>query len=312
MSSLERFRRMLVLVPYLLAHPGTTIAELARRHDTTEATILHDLANLEWCGLPGALGDVYIDVEVDSEQRVTLGVPMEAPTPLRLTDDEALRLLLAVESIDGAFGSDGDALSRAVVKVRRAAGLSGRLLTEGDTEPSKAHLDAIDRALREGRRVRLRYQGRADEEPRDRHVDPWRLTRAGWWYVQGHDELRDALRSFRLDRCLEVEVLSEPLRHPAPDDLPPPRYEPGPDDVEVELVVPHRAAWVLGHVDLSAQDVRSDRTVHARFKTDALDWVARLLTSTGVPVEVLAPESLRHRMRSIARRGLARNGSSPL
>lgn len=305
MSSVDRLRRLLVLVPHLLAHPGTTVGALARRFDASPRVILDDLANLAWCGLPGQLGDLYVDVDVDAEERVTLTVPMEAPTPLRLTDDEALRLLLAVESVDAAAGGD-EALQAAAAKVRAAAGLSGRLLTERDGEPDADDLAAVAGALRDGRRLRLRYLGRSDEAPVDRFVDPWRLTRAGWWYVQGHDELRDALRSFRVDRCLEVEVLDEPVRVPAPERVPPPRYEAGPDDPTVELVLPPSAAWLVGVVDLDVDEVRPDGSRRVVFRTDALGWVARSVLGSGAPVRVLGPPALVDEVARLARAGRAR------
>ncbi|MFD7922575.1 WYL domain-containing protein [Streptomyces sp. NPDC059740] len=55
--------------------------------------------------------------------------------------------------------------------------------------------------LETGRRVRITYTAQ-DGETTTRVIDPTevRRSKAGDWYVRAHDLLRDAGRSFRLDR----------------------------------------------------------------------------------------------------------------
>ena len=59
-----QLRRMSLLVPFLLTHPGTPLARLAEELDTTPAQIQKDLDTLMFCGLPGqGMGDLMRENE---------------------------------------------------------------------------------------------------------------------------------------------------------------------------------------------------------------------------------------------------------
>ena len=47
-----RLQRVLALVPWILAHPGVTLAELATRFEVSERELERDLELLPMCGLP--------------------------------------------------------------------------------------------------------------------------------------------------------------------------------------------------------------------------------------------------------------------
>ncbi|MFI5053331.1 MAG: HTH domain-containing protein, partial [Acidimicrobiia bacterium] len=57
-----RLRRVLALVPWILAHPGVTLAELAERFEVSERELERDLELLPMCGLPPYTADRLIDV----------------------------------------------------------------------------------------------------------------------------------------------------------------------------------------------------------------------------------------------------------
>jgi proteasome accessory factor C len=154
---------------------------------------------------------------------------------------------------------------------------------------------AVDarRALVTGRRIRLRYQGRADASPRDREIDPWALrVVASTWYLQGHDHGAGDLRTFRLDRVVDAEVTDIPVEVAPPDQLPAPRYQAGPDDVQVTLRVSRGGRWLADAVDHDAFAEQGDGVAELTFTTDAPRHVARLVLMAGGDAEVLAPTEL--------------------
>ena len=64
-------------------------------------------------------------------------------------------------------------------------------------EPS---FDALYQATRDGAPVGFEYR-KPDGEVAERRVEPWALSsRGGWWYLIGHDRVREAPRAFRLSR----------------------------------------------------------------------------------------------------------------
>ncbi len=303
MSALDHTRRLLLLVPYLLERPGTTLDTLAEHFVTTRAQIESDLAKLRWCGLPGGFGASFIEVDIEGDG-VYVSMADELRRPLRLTDEEALRIVLTLEVFASAFGDDLPSLRSALDKVRGAAGLPDGLSADDDHAPATIDLvRRCRRAIDAGTQVRISYQGRTDAQPRSRVVDPWRLHVEGHWYLQGRDHGADALRSFRLDRVSDLEVLHEPSEQAAPSgELPPPRYRAADHDTVVTLAVPPAAGWVIEALDVDELTEGPDRTRNVTFRTDALDWVARLLLSTGQQIEVSEPADLRTRLATMATR----------
>jgi predicted DNA-binding transcriptional regulator YafY len=138
----------------------------------------------------------------------------------------------------------------------------------------------------------LHYAPRGDATPTERRVAPRTLHLSrGSWYVQGHDEAADDERTFRLDRAVSVEVLDEVAD---PGDAPPrpPRYEPGPGDIEVEVVLGPPARWVAEAVITEETEELDEGQLRVRLWTDAPRWVVELALAGAPHVEVLSPPEL--------------------
>lgn len=302
---------MLTLVPWLLERPGASIGEIVAAFGVDERTIRSDLNSLDFCGLPGLGGGDLFEVSIVAD-RVVVRMADELRRPLRLTPREALRLVLTVDAVAEVLGEELPALRSAVAKVRAAAGVpesvNVRLASEGTP-----WLLAVREAVTAGRRVRLRYQGRSDEAPKERELDPWTLhVSQGSWYVQGHDHRSGEPRTFRLDRIAELEVLDTPVEVAAPDGpLPRPRYTPAPDDTEVELLLGPRARWLAEVVDPESVEDLADGRWRLRFHTDAPQWIGRLVLMGAGDVEVVRPDGLAERVRATARAALDHYGAGP-
>lgn len=292
MAAADTVARLLTLVPWLLERPGATVAETAQALGVDRRTILADLDTIGYCGLPGLGGGDLFEVTV-IEDRILVRMADELRQPLRLSPREALGLILAGEAAAAALGEELTALRSALSAVKAAAGIPPGVSVTLDEDGSK-WLPALRGALESRRRVRLRYRGRGDVTPIGRVLDPWTLHVAeGTWYVQGRDDRSGEQRTFRLDRIAELEVLEEPAA-PIPQDaaLRPPQYEPGPHDVEVELILAPEVRWVADKV---RPDVVSDLPRRRRrvvFHTDALAWVCRLVLGAGPGVTVARPLEL--------------------
>ena len=94
----DHLPRLLALVPYLLAHPGARLADVAREFGVSEQRLRADLDLLWVCGLPGHGPGDLIDVSYEGE-RVTLSNAETIARPLRLTADEALALIVALRAL---------------------------------------------------------------------------------------------------------------------------------------------------------------------------------------------------------------------
>lgn len=298
--------RMLTLVPWVLARPEVTIAEIADAFATTEEVILAELDHLGYCGLPGLGGGDLIEVSVVGDS-VVVRMADELRRPMRLSPAETMRLLLAASQAERLLGPSAAALARAVAKLRVALGVPEGAVTVVDPEPGDL-VDGLRTAIAAGRRVRLSYRGRGEPAPSDRELDPWRLELLdGAWYLHAHDHGLDRARILRLDRATDLRVGTDPVDVPVPDVLESPRYLPGPDDPEVDVLMAAGGTWLLDAVDLGGGAILEEPDGRsARFRVGAPEWFARLVLMAGGHAEVRGPEGVRGLVRERARAGLER------
>ena len=82
------------------------------------------------------------------------------------------------------------------------------------------HFRMISGALLERKQIRVLYHGRGRDETTERIVSPQRLVyyRSNW-HLDAWCHLRNALRNFSLDRLHPIEVMTEPAKELADDDL---------------------------------------------------------------------------------------------
>jgi proteasome accessory factor C len=293
--------RMLALVPWLLERPGASLEEAAEAFGVDSARIRADLVDhLDYCGLPGLGGGALFDVDVVGD-RVVITMADELKRPMRPTPTEALRLVLTVDAVAEVLGDELPALTSAAAKVRDALGVPERVADVLEPSSTSVALE-VRRALAAGRRVRLRYQGRGDDAPRERTVDPWRVqVVAGDWYLQGHDQEAGERRTFRLDRVADVTVTDEPAQVPAPERLPEPRYQPGADDLAVTLAVTRAGRWLAEVLDVERVEEADDGGALLHLTTDAPRHVARLVLVAGGAATVGSPDSLARMVGELAR-----------
>jgi len=301
-SATQDVARMLTLVPWLLERPGATLTEAADAFGVSAEVIRRDLAHLDFCGLPGLGGGDLFDVTLVGD-RIVVSMADELRRPLRPTADEALRLVLTVDAVADALGDDLPPLRSAAAKVRDALGIPQDVADVLEDDPS--HRALMQEALRERRRVRLRYQGRGDDRPALREVDPWSLhVQDGAWYLQGFDHGVGEGRTFRLDRASEIEVLDVTIEHPRPASVPPPRYAPAPDDPEVVLEVTSDARWIEAALTVDRVEELPQGGARLTFRTNVPRWIARLVLMAGGGAVVLAPTEIRDEVVRLATRAL--------
>jgi proteasome accessory factor C len=304
-SATNDVARMLTLVPWLLQRQGASIDEIAEAFDVPPDRIRRDLSHLDFCGLPGLGGGDLFEIDTIGD-RVLVRMADELARPLRPTPREALRLVLTADAVAEVLGEDVPALRSAVAKVRASLGIpevTADVLEPTGVGPSRGLRDAIS----DGRRVRLTYQRRDGSEPTSRVVDPWALHVVdGSWYLQAYDLRAEDRRTFRLDRVLDAEVLDEPVGHPAPQDVPPPRYVPSPDDLRATLETTVRGRWLVDALAVDAAEELPDGGLRLEVATDAPTFLARLVVMAAGEVTVVAPDTLRREVAELAAAARAR------
>lgn len=294
-TAADRLSRLLALVPWLMARDGVTMTEAAAHFGVSEEQLDLDLWLLVVCGAPGYGPDQLVDIQFWDDGRIHVIDPQTLKHPLRLSQEEALTLLVALRMLAQVPGvEDRNAIVSAAVKLERAASASdsGREMAIHVTvDPDVTRV--FDEALATGREVTIRYASATKDEVTDRTIRPRRLfTTDGVTYLEAFCLSAEALRTFRLDRVLEA-TLGEPfLLETAADSVGGPSAPRTPLETAV-LAVDPSARWIIDvHQATEAAAARSDGRSVVRLPLHSFDWGVRLVLSLRGSATVLEPADL--------------------
>ena len=314
-TSSSRLERLLALVPYLLAHPASTLPDLARTFGISISQLRQDLNLIFMCGLPGHTPGDLIEVWFGPDNTVSLSNADTIRRPLRLTTDEALALVVALRTLAEVPAAEGDdAVRRALIKIETAAGQAaeqaGRVAVAVEAEPGV--VAAAGGALRRSRRVRLAYYVPGRDETTDRDVDPMRLlVTAGRTYLQGWCHRAGAIRTFRTDRIVRIVELTESAT-PPPDvgPLPDALFTPSGADRLVTLLLEPRARWVADYYPCESRTESGGGRLTVTLRSRETGWLVRLAMRLGQQATVIGPVELAVAVREQARDALAAYSST--
>lgn len=272
--------RILALIPWVIAHPGSTVDDVCERFGyKSPRDLLRDLDLVFVCGLPGyGPGDLMV-AYVDGDEVVVDMADYFAAAP-NLTPAESLELLAAGMTVLAA-GQGSDELSSAVDKLGRALlpDADDMLVVDMDAEPKLAR--TLREAAGAGRVVAIEYTGLALGTETVREIEPWMVYASmGNWYVWGHCRLAEGERVFRLDRIRKAQVSHEAFSLPSSRPEPPAGYVATPDDVVATIELRRGALWVLDYYHLEIVERDGDRAV-VRFSTYEPAVAAQLLLRLG-------------------------------
>jgi predicted DNA-binding transcriptional regulator YafY len=313
LGATQRLSRLLAMVPWLLRRQGVPLAEAARHFGITEAQLVKDLQLLFVCGTPGHLPDDLIEADWESG-RIYLGNADEISRPLRLAVDEAITLLVGLRTLAQVPGlHDTQALDAATAKlsaaVGDAAGMADALSVDLSRGAREGVLSAVRDALARRRRLHLGYLVPSRDETTQRDVDPMRLVAVeGRWYLEGWCHRAEAVRLFRIDRVVTVEVLDVDGTPPAGAqgrDADEALFTPSPEDVVVVLDLAPQAQWVADYYPIDEVEERPDGWLRVRLRAADPAWVPRLVLRLGGGARVVAPPELGIRTAAAAETALA-------
>lgn len=278
---MSELKRLIDLVPYLKAHNGVGVAEVAEAFGTTRERILADLSILQFVGLPGGYyGDLF-DVDIDGARldgHIFASNVDALGRPMRLTQDQVASLTVALRVVM-ELGGDDDAARSALAKLERLA-LDANVYVDVDVEAGEKEDRALlAAAVAEHRAVRLRYRPGGRGEPREATVDPARLrTDAGYVYLDAWSRERGAWRSFRLDRVEGAQLLDgrfEPREIPSSLDS---WFDEAPR--RLTIVVTPQGRWCADYFPTSGVRDVADGT-EITFPLVSEEWGARLILRLG-------------------------------
>jgi predicted DNA-binding transcriptional regulator YafY len=296
--------RLITLIMLLQSQPNCKASELADRLGVSVRTLHRYIGMLDEMGIP-----VYSERGPHGGFSLVRGYKMP---PLVFTPQEAVALSLGTGLVNEIWGSLyqeassaaqaklenvlPDEQRREIAWARRALVATG--LRRPNLEGAAPLLEKLRLAVRQHQRVHMSYQGADQDVPLERQVDVYALAhRSGWWYAVGYCHLRGALRSFRVDRIIELEIMEN--RFDIPGDFNIHIYLRDQFKFENQLNV--RLRFLPQYVYLARYtpsiwtDSREDAdgSLCVTFQAQDLFWAASLVMSFGPAVVVLEPPELR-------------------
>ncbi|WP_353888709.1 WYL domain-containing protein [uncultured Microbacterium sp.] len=164
--------------------------------------------------------------------------------------------------------------------------------------------EAVARGLQHGVALSFTYQA-PDAAPTTRTVDPVQiLITNGQWYLQGWCHLRQAMRTFHLDRVSAPVLTDIPITHGG--DLVPEAFVGLDAEREVTVRVPERLAPLLtGFLPRGTEHTVVNGTVTMKLHLADPRGIKRLAARFGGSMVVLDPGIARSAARDWAASGLA-------
>ncbi len=304
--------RLITLIMLLQRRPQQKAADLAEQLGISVRTVHRYMNMLDEMGIP-----VYSERGPYGGFSLVRGYRMP---PLVFTPQEAVAVYLGTSLVVQMWGEIyRDAAQGALAKLdnvlpdeqrNEVAWALRTLLATGmhraDLDRIAPHLEKLRRAVRERRRVAMLYRGRSQRQPIERDVDPLALVhRWGWWYAIGHCHLRDEMRSFRVDRIVELALLEQTFQLSQDFDVrdyvaDEPHMQPR---IQVRMRFAPQAAPLAwdDRALWEALDEQPDGSVVVDFAVPNLETAARTALASAPHATVLEPEELRILLRERAR-----------
>ncbi len=325
----DKLAFLLSLVPWLMDHDGATVSAAAAHFGMTPQQIRDAVQLIAVSGVPGEtdsyqhedLFDINWDAFEERDQIILTNRVAIDDSP-RFSAREAAALIAGLQYLSALpENADRAAIASLMSKLSRGASSEpSQVGVEGATptgaldaiapDPLAPTLALIRESVATGVQLELDYLNSQGQRER-RRVDPLRIESIDAdWYLRGWCHLREAVRTFRLDRISNAIVTDEPIEHRASDSdvrLPDVLFEPSPDDLEVTIEVsPSALALLTDYIPEGTTTTETDGSIRTTLRVSHYHGLKRLISSMPGMATVVAPPSARAAVEEWARSAAAR------
>lgn len=208
--------RLLDLVPYIVAHPGISITELAKVFSISRDEVLKDLNLLFLCGLPGYTPLELIDISFD-EESVVIRDPQNLAAPRNLNESEALIARIALAALEESTPRTAVAYPQIVaLREKIAKAFSSSIPASAITytlDKERATLEAIEGAIKQELDLEITYNNVTKDSSSRRSITPISIIAEDKrTLVSAYCHSAKALRTFNLAQISEVSTKERSTR----------------------------------------------------------------------------------------------------
>jgi proteasome accessory factor C len=296
-------------------HDQVTVSEAAAHFGVAEQEIRDAVRLIAVSGVPGEtsqyqhgdLFDIAWDRFDDHDEIVLTNLVAIDDSP-RFSGREAAALIAGLQYLSALPEiADRAAIDSLMAKLARGASAEPSRVAVEASE-SDAALAVIRDAVATGVQVEFDYLGSRGERER-RRVDPLRIESIDAdWYLRGWCHLREAVRTFRLDRIGGLEITDQPITRRAGDVvLPDVLFEGSPADLVVTIDVAEAALpLVVDYLTDRAPTRAVDGIVRTTVHVSHFHGLKRLVAGLSGVVTVVSPDEAREVVREWADAAAAR------
>ncbi len=311
----DRFNLMLALVGNLIDGALYDVPELAKHFRVPESEIKEAIKNLGFIEINyhSPYGIDFDGLE-EGDVAVHFGDKMAIQEVPRLSARQASALaagLVYLKSIPGIADVEEIEKLQEII----ASGFAKTKTPEVIINPIGVDLDIriLRQAINKSLAIKCDYQDNKNEVTIGRIIEPLRIdVHSEFIYLRGWCQTKQALRSFRIDRMRNTEILdtvkiSDKAKQAELDDE---LYVPAENDIQVVLEVQPGAYGLMYDLKPIAEPVPVNKTSR-RFtiKVGDVRNLGRLVTRYGGLAKVIAPEEARKAVRDFALAALNPEGS---
>ncbi|MET0955494.1 MAG: WYL domain-containing protein [Cryobacterium sp.] len=316
----DKLTFLLSLVPFLMDHDSVSVSAVAAHFGVSEDRVRDAVNLIALSGVPGETrqylhGDLF-DIqwdEFENNDTIVLTHLVAIDDSPRFSAREAAALIAGLQYLSALpENGDRDAIASLMAKLTRSSTGAPSQLAVSRTDSDVA-ISVIQGAVRSGTQVEFDYlnaRGTAEH----RCVDPLRIESVdNDWYLRGWCHLREAMRTFRLDRMSALRSTDVPADdHEDAVVLPDSLFQGSADDLTVTIELPGSALGLLAdYAPVPTGPADADGLIRAQVRVSHFHGLKRLVAGLAGVVTVVEPGAARRTVADWAAAGAARYESAP-
>ncbi len=217
-SRINNIQKMLLLLNYLNARKEATIDELCEKLGYEHKELKRVLKIINFCGLPDYTPYETFTVDITGK-KVSISFADDFKKPVQFTEREAIALLIAAEIFKKTPLGTSSSLEKAIEKTEKVLPedlhkavkeIIRRVNLKLEPSVEDEALRIIKDSIEKQKTINIRYVSHGKREFTERKIDPLRVLYAGnKWYLQARDHRNGRVKSFILERIVEVKPTDE-------------------------------------------------------------------------------------------------------
>jgi proteasome accessory factor BC len=206
-EAIDRVRRLLVLIPWAMEHPGVKLSEICEKFSVTRSQLISDLQLLTLTGnYPYSPVDL-VDLSW-AEDRLLVSYAPHLSEFWRMTPSEAVAVVTALRAAQQLPGlRDNSSLESALAKIEEAVSMMNVDIDVVSEQLDPAVSSLLHKAIESGEALDIEYVSFSSERQTKRTIVPLNMFLFnGRWYLEAYCLLAEDIRIFRLSRILKAEI----------------------------------------------------------------------------------------------------------